>query len=128
MSEWKKVEMADVWDFEEEGKATLTGVFMSVESDVGPNNSKLYTILTDGGEFCVWGSTVLDTRLKNLVLGEEVKIVYTGREKSKTAGRAPYKKFDVFHRQAPMEKVDVKQTAKDMGLDQPPPQEKPPFG
>ena len=103
--DWKKVEVGDVWEFEEEG--TLVGVFVGKEEGVGENESILYEFeLKDGSRVNVWGSTVLDTRLKNIVVGEEVKIVYMGMEKSKKRKNAEYKNFDVFHRLAPMKKVE----------------------
>ena len=96
MAEWEKVEMSPTWDFEE--KPEMVGIFKGVEKEVGANASNLYTFkLEDGELISVWGSTILDTRLKNLEIGEEVKISYLGKEKSPTSGRE-YKNFDVFHR------------------------------
>jgi len=54
----------------------------------------------------VWGSTILDTRLKNIEVGEEIKIVFLGREKSKRRKDSEYKKFDVFLGPRLMEKVE----------------------
>ena len=44
----------------------------------------IYNFKTKDGLMGVWGSTVLDTRLKNLEEGEEVKIVYLGVVPSNT--------------------------------------------
>ena len=105
MTDWKKVEVGDVWEFEEND--TLVGVFVGKEEGVGENDSMLYEFeLKDGSRVNVWGSTILDTRLKNIIIGEEVKIVYLGREKSKKRKNTEYKNFDVFHRSSPMEKIE----------------------
>lgn len=94
---WEKVEMSPTWDYEE--NKTLIGVFVQKEEGVGPNESNLYTIETkDGERLGVWGSTVLDTRFKNIQIGEEVKIVYKGLVKSKQRKGAEYHDFDLFHR------------------------------
>lgn len=104
---WEKMEF-DSWSFEEND--TLIGVFVEKREDVGPNHSNAYEFeLKDGNRVTVWGSTVLDTRLKSLVIGEEVKIVYLGKEKSQQRKGAEYKNFDVFHRPAPMKKVEVEE-------------------
>ncbi len=105
MNNWKKIEVGDAWDFEEND--TLIGVFVGKEENVGENQSMLYEIETkDGRRVNVWGSTILDTRLKNIEIGEEVKIVFLGREKSKKRKDTEYKNYDVFHRPRPMEKVE----------------------
>lgn len=94
--DWEKVENLPSWDFEENKE--LVGKFLGVEEGVGPNNSMLYTFDTDEGKVSVWGSTVLDIRLKNVEIGEEVKIVYLGKEKSEQRKGATYKNFEVYHR------------------------------
>ena len=101
---WEKIEIGDVWDFEKED--TLIGVFVDKQEGVGPNNSMLYEIeLKDGKRVSIWGSTVLDVRLKNLEVGEEIKIVYLGMAKSQHRKGAEYKNYDVWHRPSPLEKV-----------------------
>jgi len=105
---FSKMEMSPTWDYKAEGEnATLRGVYISTEEDVGPNNSKLYTFEKSNGErVAVWGNTILDTRLKNLQLGEEVFIVYLGQVASEVKGRSPYNNFEVWHKGSP-EVVDV---------------------
>ncbi len=94
---WEKVEVAPTWDYQKDKE--IEGAFVGVEENVGPNGSKMYTIELVGGErLGVWGNAVLDTRMKNVTEGEEVKIVYLGREESqKTKGRS-YHNFEVYHR------------------------------
>lgn len=102
---WIKVEpdQNPVWNFkEDDGKFSLsegdqlTGVFKGVKTNVGPNSANLYTITDeDGKDISVWGSTVLDSRLKNLKEGEEVMIMYKGSKVGKS--NRPYHDYEVYH-------------------------------
>lgn len=105
-SDWQKVEMesGDVWDFQNDKE--IEGVLISKEENVGPNESWMYRIQkADGTELGVWGNTVLDGRLKKIEVGEEIRLVYLGKLKSPKTNRE-YHSFDVFHRAAPMKKVE----------------------
>lgn len=105
MSNWdnlnfKKAESAPTHDFKTSPK--FIGKLVRIESGVGSNESMLYTfeVPTADGKTelkAVWGSTVLDTRLKNVKIGEIVKIEFLGKEKSKDRKGATYNNFDVFH-------------------------------
>lgn len=91
---WKKVEANPAWKFEEEKE--LIGVYVSMDENVGPNNSKLYTFeRPDGSMIGVWGNTMLDDKFRNIKVGEEVKIVYLGKATSEKTGRE-YNNFDIF--------------------------------
>ena len=96
---WEKVELSPTWDYQKEGiGASLTGVLTRIEREVGPNASTLYTIQKESGEFVsIWGSTVLDARLGNIVVGEELMINYLGKAKGQK-GKKDYHNFEVFHR------------------------------
>lgn len=99
MAEWQKVETTPVWNFEVEKE--LVGVYISKEENVGPNASNLYTFERENGTMIgVWGGTLLDDRFKNLMVGEEVKIMYLGKQKSEKTGRE-FNSFEVYRR--PME-------------------------
>ena len=101
--EWEKVNMAPTWDFEKD--KVLIGIYASKEENVGPNESNLYTFeKQDGTKIAVWGNTLLDTRFKNLLEGEEVKIEYLGKQKSEKTQRT-YHNFEVYHR--PMKKIET---------------------
>lgn len=111
--EWQKVEMNPMWNYkDEDGKFSLksgdelVGVYLGFEENIGSNNSNVYTFRKENGDkISVWGTTVLDSRLKNLNVNEEVKIAYKGSVKSeKVKGRA-YHDFDVWHREAEFEPV-----------------------
>jgi len=106
MNDWKKIIPGDAWNYKEEGKgAEFVGTYLSKEENVGENNSMLYAFETEEGVKNVWGSTLLDTRLKNIKFGEEVKIVYLGQEPSQKRKGKTYHNFEVYHREIPMEKV-----------------------
>jgi len=103
---WAKVELSPTWDYQSEGTgATFTGVLTKIEKNIGPNESTLYTFQKESGEFIsVWGSTVLDARLGNIIIGEEVMINYLGKAKGQK-GKKDYHTFEVFHRE--VEPVDI---------------------
>jgi len=87
---------AENWDFEK--NPVFEGVFVSKKEGLGANNSNLYFFQDKTSKaYSVWGSVVLDTRLKNIQVGEVVSIIFIGRKPSKVAGRKPYKDFRVFH-------------------------------
>ena len=100
--DWKKVEEefeddATIYEFKEEGDS-VEGTLEQVESDVGTNKSKMYTIkLEDESLAKIWGSSVLDTRMQKIETGSQVKIEYTGLKNSKKSGR-DYKTFEVYHK------------------------------
>lgn len=77
------------WQYENEGDF-IEGHFMSVQEDVGPNKSKLYTIRKEDGSMVgVWGSTILDSRMAVLQHGDMVKITYKGLGEKKGGKNAP---------------------------------------
>ena len=100
MSDWKKVEVGNTWNFKEEGEgAEFIGVYVSMDEHVGENDSTVWNFRTAGGNIIgVWGSTVLDVRLKNLEVGEEVKIVYQGLKPSEKRKGKNFHDFEVYHR------------------------------
>jgi hypothetical protein len=111
MAEWKKVEMSPSHDFEKEKE--LEGVVTGIQTDVGPNSSTLYEIEKRGGEnIAVWGSTVLDSRMKNVKIGEEVKIVFTGLAKEAKRGQNRAKIFEVYHREPTITSEDIDEISK----------------
>lgn len=101
MSEWKRVEQAESWDFKEAGEGkSIEGVYAGKDENVGENNSTIYRIENKEGDArSVWGSTVLDTRMKNVKEGEEVKIIYKGSKPSPNRKGKSYHDFEVFHRE-----------------------------
>ena len=68
--------------------AYLVGVLMEKRTGVGANNSNLYVIEKKGGEkVSLWGSALIDSRLQNKEIGQEMAIVYNGKTKSDKTGR-----------------------------------------
>ena len=108
MSDWKKVEMGNVWNYKEEGKGSeLIGLYTGKEEHVGENDSNVYSFEIEGGEVVtVWGTTLLDMRFKNLKVGEEVKVVYLGAVPSPKRKGKTYHNFDVYHRMPEFGKIE----------------------
>ena len=76
----------ETWDFNK--KDTFEGVFVEKREGIGQNNSNLYIFEgKDNTQYGVWGSTILDARLSNLSVGEEVVIFYLGIEASEKTDR-----------------------------------------
>ena len=89
---WSEVEVdtGTVWDKEK----PIEGGYGGVEENVGPNESRMYTIKTNDGEIKVWGSKVLDDKLLGIPKGSYVKIEYGGKVKSKKG--TEYHDYKVF--------------------------------
>ncbi len=93
MTNWKEITVdtnSEVWDREK----PIEGKLLKIESDIGPNKSKMYTIETKDGEIKVWGSTVLDDKLMGVPQGTIVKLEYEGKLKSKKG--AEYHSYKVY--------------------------------
>ena len=68
-----------------EMEKTLEGILVNKQENVGPNNSKLFTIEKSKSheKVSVWGSAVLD-KLFTLPVGSLIRIEYLGKAKGKT--------------------------------------------
>lgn len=96
--EWEEVELSPTWDFKKDKE--LIAFFVSTEANVGPNNSLLHTFrMQDNSLISAWGNSVLDKRLKSLLPGDKVKIVYLGSTKNDKTGRS-YHNFKVYRNKA----------------------------
>ena len=86
----------------------LFGVLIAIENSVGPNNSMMYTFEEGKSHEMVnvWGSTVLDSRMKGIRLGQEVKIVYKGLGEKAPGKHAP-KLWQVFYRDVVAENIPL---------------------
>lgn len=80
MVEYEKIE-PNVWKPTEDGEQ-LEGKLVSREENVGPNDSTMYFILTDKEEVRVWGTTVLNSKMKFVEVGDMVRITYKGSQKN----------------------------------------------
>jgi hypothetical protein len=111
---WKKV--GGMSDHNWERTEPITGVFVELKENVGPNHSMLYVLKDDKGEtWSVWGSTVIDSRFKSIQIGEEVMIEPLGEEEGKNGKK--YNNYEVYSRPAPFKKVE----AIEIGDDEEPP-------
>ncbi len=113
MSEqWQEIkpELNKTWNNKVDGVFSLEegdeliGTLVEKKEDVGPNHSKVYSVKTDKEVIDVWGSTVLDTRLKNVEEGDDIKIVYLGIKKSEKTKRE-YHDYSLFKK--PKEDIPV---------------------
>ncbi len=89
---FKKVgtELPEIWKPDKVGDF-IVGIYKLKKVNVGKNNSNLY-VIDKGKELrSVWGSTVLDDlMLCHANIGDKIKIIYQGEDKTKT-----YKKFEL---------------------------------
>ena len=103
MSDWIEVkkdeeekEQSKMWEPEAVGES-IQGSYIDKEEDVGQYKSNLYTIKTDAGEIKFWGSTVLDNLMDKVPLSSQVKIIFQGKQPSKS-GRNPWKDYKVLYK------------------------------
>ena len=97
---WKK--LISPWIPEKEGDE-IEGKLIRIEENVGTNESMQYTLETEDSIRGVWGSTVLDEKLKIFEVGDDVKIVFLGKKKGSKV--AEYKDFDVYRGKETSEEV-----------------------
>lgn len=98
--EWVEIGSSNskIWDFNQDKE--FVGHFTGVQSNVGANSSNLFSFKALNGEaVSIWGSSLLDSRLGNLIAGEKVKIVYQGKQRNPKSGRE-FKDFKVYHTMA----------------------------
>ena len=92
--QWKKVENSNMFNFEENNNEIEGKYIGFTPADKNARKSSIITIETNEGEQTLYGSTVLDNKLKEATLGQNVRIVFLGKETSKTG--TEYKNWDVF--------------------------------
>lgn len=79
MEEWKIIE-PNVWKPEKEGD-NITGVLVNEQpADPTKQLSARYSIENSEGQHLVWGSAVLDDRMKYVNVGQKVRITFLGRK------------------------------------------------
>lgn len=90
---FKKIEPG-VWN-PENPNDELVGTLLGSDEGVGRYESTVYHLeMDDGAQISVWGSTVLDSKMRFVKAGQKVKIVYTGKQKSKAGSDT--KLFEVY--------------------------------
>lgn len=81
----------------------VEGLLIDVQNNIGDNNSTKYFVKQqDNTTVEMWGSTILDQRMKGVPMGMEVRIVYKGLGDAKP-GKQPPKLWQVFHREPSVE-------------------------
>lgn len=93
--DWEKVDIGlkDMVDWEV--TKSLTGKLVDIQTEVGPNNSNIYTFeKDDSSRVSFWGNTVLDGKFKIIELGTLCKVNYLGKVDGKN--NRNYKNFEVF--------------------------------
>lgn len=74
-------EVVESWDeiytFTKKGDS-ITGVLQAKVPEVGPNESTVYVIEQNGIKFGIWGSAVLDKRMRSVQPQDEVMVIYLG--------------------------------------------------
>jgi len=78
--EWKEIQ-PNIWKPEKEGDS-IEGTLVSKDT-TGTYGSMAYSMETSEGASLVWGSAVLDERMKYAKPGDYIKIEYKGTEKNK---------------------------------------------
>ena len=80
------------WNIEKQKE--ITGKILNIEEKGGKYETKVYTLETETEIVDVFGSIVLDEKLKSFgQVGNIIKIEYLGKKKGKDA---EYKDFDVY--------------------------------
>lgn len=87
------------WDFDT--NPIFRGTFIETEEGIGANNSKMHFFNDDKGETVgVWGTAILDARLRTCKPGDTVVIIFEGRKKSEKVKGREYKDFTVHKKSA----------------------------
>ena len=73
---WVKVE-PEIWKFENKGDS-IEGAVVMRRADGGNYNNESYVIENSNESFVVFGTTVLENKMKLVNLGDVVRIVYEG--------------------------------------------------
>ncbi len=82
MDEWKTIEPG-VWKPVRENEQ-ITGILVSKEpKDEITGLSARYYLETKAGMFFVWGTAVLDDRMKYVKIGQKVRITFEGKTTNK---------------------------------------------
>lgn len=93
MEQWTKIE-DKIFRFENAGD-NIEGKYLSSE-DSKLYDNQVYKIENSEGIWTVFGTTVLDSKMKKVDVGSEVRIIFTGEQANKNKNQSPIKLFDVF--------------------------------
>lgn len=79
-TEYEKVDPG-VWKPETDGDS-IEGVYIGKDTEVGQYDSTAYHMENLKGQWTIWGSTVLDDKMRYIKEGTQIKIVYKGKQKN----------------------------------------------
>ena len=106
MDEWKTIEPG-VWKPEKESDQ-ITGVLVSKEpKDEITGLSARYYLETKAGMFFVWGTAVLDDRMKYVKIGQKVRITFGGKTTNKRGQTVNLFKVEVAERPEPEDAKNI---------------------
>jgi|SRR3990167_1034875 len=112
MSKWKEVVAEQFPSHSFEMEKELEGLLVDKKENVGPNNSKLFTVeKKGGGKVSVWGSAVLD-KLFTLPIGSLIKIEYLGKQKGKRG--TEFRNYKIQVDEETMPDKDIVETAEEI--------------
>lgn len=107
LDEYKEIKGGNIFIFDKKGDF-IEGKLIDVRTGQGKFESMVYDIEQENKELAaVFGSTVLDGKMKRVSKGETVKIVFNGTITSK-GGRA-YADFSVFSKPEKQESEQKKE-------------------
>jgi len=93
MAGFDEVKEGEVAEFLKPGDF-VEGELVDVRKDIGKNKSMMYDLQIGTRVVSVWGSTVLDGRMRRVKKGDFVRIVFKGIV-PETSDHREYKNFDV---------------------------------
>ena len=82
MEKWTSIEPG-VWRPQNKGDEIIGTLINKEPRDENAGISSRYYIDTDHKTFLVWGSAIIEDRMKFVKLGQKVKITYEGKTKNK---------------------------------------------
>ena len=106
VDEWKTIEPG-VWKPEKKSEQ-ITGVLVSKEpKDEITGLSVRYYLETKAGMFFVWGTAVLDDRMKYVKIGQKVRITFEGKTTNKRSQTVNLFKVEVAERPDPKDAKNI---------------------
>lgn len=91
--EWEELKGMPLWMPEETGEA-IQGTIVKIEDD--EERGRQYTIRTDKGEIRLPSHKVLQNRLSDCKIDDDIKAVYQGEQPPSKRGYSPTRMYDVF--------------------------------
>lgn len=85
----------EFWEYKEENDA-VSGIYLSMQTGAGENKSNVYNLeMPNRKIMSIWGSTVLDNKMKLVKFGDDIKIIYLGEKSETGKGSRRYKDFKI---------------------------------